>query len=67
LTGEVGYHPAVDCQEAGPVLVTIGHYCSEKWILPDLAGLLSQVDQELGWGLAVKVYMPSGDPYVRTV
>jgi dinuclear metal center YbgI/SA1388 family protein len=67
LTGEVGYHPTVDCQETGPVLVTIGHFCSEKWILPDLAGLLDRADQELGWGLSVKVYMPSGDPYARTV
>jgi dinuclear metal center YbgI/SA1388 family protein len=67
LTGEVGYHPAVECQETGPVLVTIGHYCSEKWILPELAGWLSRADQERGWGITVEVYMPPGDPYCRTV
>ncbi|MBI5586621.1 MAG: Nif3-like dinuclear metal center hexameric protein [Deltaproteobacteria bacterium] len=67
LTGEVGYHPAVECQEAGPVLVTIGHYCSEKWILPELAGWLSRADQEQNWGVTIEVYLPPGDPYCRTV
>jgi dinuclear metal center YbgI/SA1388 family protein len=67
LTGEVGYHPAVECQEAGPVLVTIGHYCSEKWILPELADQLSRADQERGWGIALQVFMPPGDPYIQAV
>jgi dinuclear metal center YbgI/SA1388 family protein len=66
LTGEVGYHPTIECREAGPVLVTIGHYCSEKWILPELANLLTGADREQGWGVAVKVFLLPGDPYVQS-
>jgi hypothetical protein len=47
------------------VLIEIGHYPSEKWILPVLQQALSEASKTEGWGVEVLEFRAAGDPYSR--
>jgi dinuclear metal center YbgI/SA1388 family protein len=65
ICGEIGYHPIVSYEDRGVTLVEIGHYPSEKWIIPLLAETLRQAGLEKGWDLTVFEDRQPGDPYSR--
>lgn len=67
VTGELGYHVLVEFRESPLALMTIGHYVSEKWILPDLALQVKEVARDRAWDLEVKTYLEPGDPYAVTL
>jgi dinuclear metal center YbgI/SA1388 family protein len=63
ICGEVGYHPIVSYEGQGGTLLEIGHYPSEKWIIPVLAESLREADRREGWGIEVFENREPGDPY----
>jgi dinuclear metal center YbgI/SA1388 family protein len=64
IGGEFGYHPLI-AREAQPLtLIEIGHYPSEKWVIPVLAEALRNAAQEGRWGIEVLEDLPSGDPHL---
>jgi dinuclear metal center YbgI/SA1388 family protein len=65
ITGEIGYHPLVANQGQPLVLIEIGHYPSEKWILPGLRKALAEAGKAEGWGIEVLEFREKGDPYCR--
>ncbi|MEW6185751.1 MAG: Nif3-like dinuclear metal center hexameric protein [Thermodesulfobacteriota bacterium] len=65
ICGEIGYHPLVSNQGQSLTLIEIGHYPSEKWIIPVLAQALRSAGREHRWGIEVKEDLPSGDPHMR--
>lgn len=65
ICGEIGYHPVVSNEGQGLTLIEIGHYPSEKWILPILTDILREAGQSLGWGVEVFEDRQPGDPYFQ--
>ena len=65
ICGEIGYHPTVSLQGQALTLVEIGHYPSEKWVIPVLARVLREANQAEAWGIDVLEDMQPGDPYVH--
>ena len=65
ICGEIGYHPMVSHQGQALTLIEIGHYPSEKWVIPALAGILRKTSQVDDWGIEILEDMHPGDPYVR--
>ncbi len=65
ISGEIGYHPMVSNLEQTLTLIEIGHYPSEKWVIPVLAGLLRQKNQEENWGIEILEDMLPGDPHIK--
>jgi len=63
ICGEIGYHPIVSNQGQGLTLIEIGHYPSEKWVIPVLAEVLRTAGQAEGWGIEVFEDREPGDPY----
>jgi len=65
VTGEIGYHPSVEYSGADLALVSIGHYVSEKWILPVLGQQVAETAAARGWDVEVLVHLEQGDPTCR--
>jgi dinuclear metal center YbgI/SA1388 family protein len=65
VTGEIGHHPSVEFSGEDLALVSIGHYVSEKWILPVLGRQLIEAAEEQGWELEVRIHLEPGDPTCR--
>lgn len=65
ICGEIGFHPVVSHQGQGMTLIEIGHYPSEKWVIPILAEALREASRTDGWGIEVFENRESGDPYVQ--
>jgi putative NIF3 family GTP cyclohydrolase 1 type 2 len=65
ITGEIGHHPSVEFSGEGMALVSIGHYVSEKWILPVLGRQLTEASEAQGWELEVRIHLEPGDPTCR--
>ncbi len=65
VTGEIGHHPSVEFSGEDLALVSIGHYVSEKWILPVLGQQLIEAAEAQGWELEVRVHLEPGDPTCR--
>jgi dinuclear metal center YbgI/SA1388 family protein len=63
ICGEIGYHPVVSNQGRGLTLMEIGHYPSEKWVIPILAKALREAGQDEKWGIEVFEDREPGDPY----
>jgi dinuclear metal center YbgI/SA1388 family protein len=42
ITGDIGYHQALDATARGLALIDAGHFCTERLILPHLRNLLLQ-------------------------
>lgn len=63
ICGEIGYHPVVSNQGQEMALIEIGHYPSEKWIIPVLAESLREVSRNESWGVEVFEDRLPGDPY----
>lgn len=63
ICGEIGYHPIVSCQGQEVTLLEIGHYPSEKWIIPVLAESLRKASRDEGWEVEVFEDLEPGDPY----
>jgi dinuclear metal center YbgI/SA1388 family protein len=63
ICGEIGYHPVVSQQGGALTLIEIGHYPSEKWVIPMLAESLREASRSRGWGLEVLEDQQPGDPY----
>jgi putative NIF3 family GTP cyclohydrolase 1 type 2 len=54
----------VSHQDQPLTLIEIGHYPSEKWIIPLLADLLRTASREHHWGIEVLEDIPPGDPHI---
>lgn len=65
ICGEIGYHSLVSQEERPLTLIEIGHYPSEKWVIPVLAEALRDASQAEGWGVEVLEDIHPGDPYVQ--
>jgi dinuclear metal center YbgI/SA1388 family protein len=65
ICGEIGYHPMVSHQGQAMTLIEIGHYPSEKWVIPALAGILRKASQVDDWGIKILEDMHPGDPYIK--
>ena len=65
ICGEIGYHPMVSCEGRDLALIEIGHYPSEKWIIPLLAETFRKASREEGWNITVDEDRAPGDPYSR--
>ncbi|MBI4766633.1 MAG: Nif3-like dinuclear metal center hexameric protein [Deltaproteobacteria bacterium] len=65
ICGEIGYHPMVSHQGKSLTLIEIGHYPSEKWVIPDLADKLRKKSQTDDWGIEVLEDIQPGDPYLK--
>ncbi len=65
ICGEIGYHPMVSHQGQSPTLIEIGHYPSEKWVIPDLAAQLRIKSRTDNWGIEVLEDIQPGDPYLK--
>ncbi|MBA4394543.1 MAG: Nif3-like dinuclear metal center hexameric protein, partial [Desulfobacca sp.] len=63
ICGEIGYHPIVSNQGEKLTLIEIGHYPSEKWVIPILAEALREANLAEGWGIEVFEDREPGDPY----
>jgi dinuclear metal center YbgI/SA1388 family protein len=63
VCGEIGYHPIVSNQGYGVTFIEIGHYHSEKWMIPMLAEMLRESGRIEGWGIEVFENRETGDPY----
>lgn len=63
ICGEIGYHPIVSNQGQGLTLIEIGHYPSEKWLIPILAEALREASRTEGWEIEVIEDREPGDPY----
>lgn len=64
IGGEFGYHSMISCQEGPLTLIEIGHYPSEKWIIPLLAESLRRAGGENRWDIEVLEDLPPGDPHL---
>jgi dinuclear metal center YbgI/SA1388 family protein len=65
ICGEIGYHPIVSYEGQGLTLIEIGHYPSEKWIIPLLAETLRDASRLEGWDITIFEDREPGDPYSR--
>ena len=65
ICGEIGYHPTVSHQGQALTLVEVGHYSSEKWVIPVLAQALREANQAEDWEIDVLEDVQPGDPYVQ--
>jgi dinuclear metal center YbgI/SA1388 family protein len=65
IGGEFGYHPIVAHEGQSLALIEIGHYPSEKWVIPALAGSLREKSQGEDWGLEILEEILPGDPYIN--
>ena len=65
ICGEIGYHPMVSQEGQSLTLIEIGHYPSEKWVIPALAGSLRKRSEAEDWGLEVQEEILPGDPYIK--
>jgi dinuclear metal center YbgI/SA1388 family protein len=65
ICGEIGYHPIVSHEGKSLTLIEIGHYPSEKWVIPYLAGILKKRSQADAWGIEVLEDILPGDPYIK--
>ena len=65
VAGEIGHHPLVEFSGEDLAMVSIGHYVSEKWILPVLGRQLIEAAEGQGWELEVRVHLEPGDPTCR--
>ena len=63
ICGEIGYHPVVSHEGQRLALIEIGHYPSEKWVIPVLADSLREAGRTDGWGVEVFEDRQPGDPY----
>jgi dinuclear metal center YbgI/SA1388 family protein len=63
ICGEIGYHPTVSFQGQALTLVEIGHYPSEKWVIPILAEALREFSRSEGWEVEIFEDRQPGDPY----
>lgn len=64
IGGEFGYHDLIGREKSSLTLIEIGHYPSEKWIIPVLAEALRTADRERQWGIEVLEDLPTGDPHL---
>jgi dinuclear metal center YbgI/SA1388 family protein len=65
ICGEIGYHPVVSIQDQGLAIVEIGHYPSEKWVIPVLGKALKEASLGQGWAIEVLENLEPGDPYYQ--
>jgi len=60
VTGDLKYHTAMDAREAGLCIIDAGHFCTERVVLPFLAGLLKESFADVG----VMLYEQEQDPLI---
>ncbi len=63
VTGDGKYHDARKAEALGIALVDVGHFASERILVPWLAGRLSEASGRLGWGLTVMEHRGEDDPF----
>lgn len=63
VTGDGKYHDARKAEALGMALLDIGHFASERILVPWLVKVLSQKSERSGWGLTVKAYGGEQDPF----
>jgi dinuclear metal center YbgI/SA1388 family protein len=65
ICGEIGYHPIISCEGQDLTLIEIGHYPSEKWIIPLLAETIREAGRQERWDITIFENREPGDPYSR--
>lgn len=64
LTGDVGYHHAMEAESLGIALVDGGHFHTEKTAFTIFAKRLEKMIRDKGWDSTVQVNDDEGDPVV---
>lgn len=67
ITGEVKHSLARWAEEAGFCVIDTGHYPTEKFIVPTLAGILKKSCAAKGFSPTIKTTAHQGDPLLRVV
>jgi dinuclear metal center YbgI/SA1388 family protein len=62
VTGDIKYHDARNAEHMGMALLDIGHFDSERSLVPWLASLVSEQSAQRGWGIQVIAYDEQRDP-----
>lgn len=64
ITGDLRYHDARTVEEAGKVILDLGHFASEHIIVDTLAKKLNKTCRDKGWTLTVDPCTLECDPFV---
>ena len=63
ITGDTRYHDARTIEEAGRVLIDIGHFASEHIMIDMLCHLLGKAAAEAGWDIRIEACDLERDPF----
>jgi putative NIF3 family GTP cyclohydrolase 1 type 2 len=62
VTGDVKYHDARKAESLGILVLDVGHFSSERLVVPWLARQIDQESRRRGWGLLVSTFEGEEDP-----
>ena len=62
LTGDIGYHQALEARTLGLFLIDGGHFSTERKALCIFADRLKGIVKERGWDLTVEFWPGETDP-----
>jgi len=63
ITGDIGYHNALDARSAGIILMDAGHFATEKMAMNVFAGHLKEEARERGWDVTFEIDMAAETPF----
>ena len=63
VTGDVKYHDARLAEALGTALIDVGHWASERLIVPWLADMIEKQSESRGWGIHVFQHEGMHDPF----
>ncbi|MEW5954574.1 MAG: Nif3-like dinuclear metal center hexameric protein [Bacillota bacterium] len=64
VTGDIGYHAAVDMRAAGLAYIDAGHYCSERVVVPEVYDHLVRRCREEGLEVEIIKSQAGKDPFL---
>ncbi len=62
--GDLRYHDAIDAVDAGKGLIDVGHFASERIVIPVLVSRLRSAAARAGMNIAVEAHEGESDPFV---
>lgn len=63
ISGDFGYHQALEAEPGGYGLIDLGHFRSEHIVVEPLAALLKNALMELGFDVTVEAYKAQKEPF----
>lgn len=63
ITGDLRYHDAVNARENGRAMIDIGHFASERLIVPVIKEMLESLTQKAGESIRVTAVNKEEDPF----